>query len=113
MAERVKMSKLQSNIEVLSRANYLKEPEKLNVFELHDCLSRAVMADVAPVAQKSQKEHNEKRRAYYLSAEFLVGRAIYNNLFCTENFPEAKKILKDYSLDISFFEENGYVLFIK
>ena len=105
MAERVKMSKLRNNIEVLSRANYLKEPEKLNVFELHDCLSRAVMADIAPVAQKSQKEHNEKRRAYYLSAEFLVGRAIYNNLFCTENFTEAKKILKDYSLDISFLEE--------
>ena len=105
MAERVKMSKLRNNIEVLSRANYLKEPEKLNVFELHDCLSRAVMADIAPVAQKSQKEHNEKRRAYYLSAEFLVGRAIYNNLFCTENFSEAKKILNDYSLDISFLEE--------
>lgn len=105
MTERVKMNKLRSSIEVLSRANYLKEPEKLNVFELHDCVSRAVMADIALVAQKSQKEHNEKRRAYYLSAEFLVGRAIYNNLFCTGNYDEAKEILKGYNIDISFFEE--------
>lgn len=99
------MSKLKENIELFARANFLKSADELTTAELHDCLARAVMAEIADAAEKSRKEHNEKRRAYYLSAEFLVGRAVYNNLLCTELFDEAKGILSQYGEDISLFEE--------
>ena len=39
-----------------------------------------VMADISEGWEKSSKIQNNGRRACYFSAEFLVGRAIQNNL---------------------------------
>ena len=50
--------------------------------QLHDALSSAAMEAIAPVWAECEKERAGKRQAYYLSAEYLVGRLIYNNLYC-------------------------------
>lgn len=99
------MSKFKSNIELFAKADYAKKVEDLSAVQLHDCVSKAVMTDIADVYDKSQKAHNQKRRAYYFSAEFLVGRAIYNNLLCSGLLEETESILKRENKDISVFEE--------
>ncbi len=99
------MSKLKENIELFARANFLKSTQELTLNELHDCLARAVMAEISSAFQKSSEQHQKNRRAYYLSAEFLVGRAVFNNLLCTELYDEAKAILAQYGGDISHLEE--------
>lgn len=50
-------------------------------------------------------KHESGRCAYYLSAEFLVGRAIYNNLFCTGLLDDVKNALKKSGADIDKMEE--------
>jgi len=99
------MSKFKSNIETFAKANYSKQIKDLTATELHECVSKAVMTDIADVYSKSQKDHNQKRRAYYFSAEFLVGRAIYNNLLCTGLLDGAQKLLENEGKNISAFEE--------
>ncbi len=99
------MSKFKSNIETFAKANYAKEIKDLTNVQLHDCVSKAVMADIANNYRKSQEAHNQKRRAYYFSAEFLVGRAIYNNLLCSGLLDETESILKQEQRSISDFEE--------
>ena len=98
------MKQLKRNMELLAKAEYGKTLEQLSVKELHRVLSKAIMASVANNIELSYKKGAE-RRAYYFSAEFLVGRAIYNNLMCVGAFDEAEKILEDIQKDISIFEE--------
>ncbi len=93
----IEMSSLKNSINFLAKADYLKPIEDLTNYELHNCVSKAVMAGISDKFIKSGQAHNKKRRAYYFSAEFLVGRAIYNNLLCTGNLDE--------NVDFSRFEE--------
>ena len=99
------MNNLKNSIEILAKSNYNKEVAELTSEQLHDCVSRAVMANISDTVEKSQKSHAEKRRAYYFSAEFLVGRAIYNNLLCTGMTEQTEKVLKAKGKTIADFEE--------
>ena len=99
------MSNFKNSTELFAKANYSKEIKDLTSIELHDCVSKAVMAHIADNVKKSQKAHNEIRRAYYFSAEFLVGRAIYNNLLCTGLLDQTEKLLKSEQKSITDFEE--------
>ena len=99
------MNNLKNSIEILAKSNYNKEVEELTSEQLHDCVSRAVMANISDTVEKSQKSHAGKRRAYYFSAEFLVGRAIYNNLLCTGMLEQTEKVLKISGKSIADFEE--------
>ncbi len=76
-----------------------------SVHELHNAVARAVMSDIIPEWNESEKRHNSRRRAYYLSAEFLMGRAVYNNLYCAGLLDEAKEIFSENGVDISCLEE--------
>lgn len=99
------MNNLKNSIEILAKSNYNKEVAELTSEQLHTCVSRAVMANISDTAEKSKKAHAEKRRAYYFSAEFLVGRAIYNNLLCTGMTEQTEKVLKAKGKTIADFEE--------
>jgi starch phosphorylase len=68
--------------------------EKAAVWQLHDSISRVVMEDISVQWKQSTEQHMSGRRAMYLSMEFLMGRAVYNNLLClglTEVVDEALK----------------------
>ena len=73
--------------------------------QLHNAVARAVMSDIIPLWNETEERHNSKRRAYYLSAEFLMGRAVFNNLYCAGLLDEAKQIFSDNGIDISCLEE--------
>ncbi len=70
--------------------------------QLHDALSRAVMKQAAPLMTKSAPKG---RSASYLSAEFLVGRAVYNNLLCLGIRDEAEEILNSAGASLCDLEE--------
>ena len=61
---------------------YHTAPQHLTAAQLHDVLGRAIVQEIDPVWQKSRAAHADTRRAYYFSAEFLLGRLIFNNLLC-------------------------------
>ena len=73
--------------------------------QLHNAVSRAVMTDIIPFWNECVERHNSSRRAYYLSAEFLMGRAVYNNLYCAGLLDEAKELFAESGIDIGCLEE--------
>ncbi|MGN0667349.1 MAG: glycogen/starch/alpha-glucan phosphorylase [Huintestinicola sp.] len=73
--------------------------------QLHNAVSRAAMSDIIPLWDETEKRHGSKRRAYYLSAEFLMGRAVYNNLYCAGLLDSAKEIFSENGVDIACLEE--------
>ena len=59
--------------------------------ELHNAISGAAMEAVAPLWKKKEDQRFPRRKAAYLSMEFLVGRLVYNNLYCMGLLDDCKK----------------------
>ena len=95
------IAKINENLRVDGRVDIKNATPK----QLHNALSRAVMSEIIPDWDASEERHNSKRRAYYLSAEFLMGRAVFNNLYCAGLLTEAKEILAEQGVDINCLEE--------
>ena len=66
------------NLLAILRADYAKEIKNATAKELYNAVSKAIMSHLYDDWKKS--EVKRKKRCGYLSAEFLVGRAIYSNL---------------------------------
>lgn len=77
-----------------------------SVYEVHNAVGEAVMEMYADQWQNSREKHLSGRRAAYLSMEFLVGRAIQNNLLCLGIYDDVAEVLrKDFGFEMSEFEE--------
>lgn len=83
---------------------YGKTPAQCTPTELHNALSQAVMEAIAPAWTESRAKHQAARHAYYLSAEFLVGRAIYNNLLCLGLTEEIDALLQGEGASLAQLE---------
>lgn len=96
---------LSDSIKFLSKSKYQKEIGGLSPQQLHNVISEAVMTEITPDWQSSEQEHNKKRRAYYFSAEFLIGRLIYNNLMCCGLTEQVRELLAKEGADLNSMEE--------
>lgn len=70
-------------------------------------LYNAISAIVAEEAYRDALQEGEGRRACYLSVEFLVGRAFYNNLLEAGILEDVRAILAEKGVDIADFEQIG------
>lgn len=69
--------------------------DKAKPYQIHNVVSGLVMNEINNRWENSKACHLKGRKASYLSMEFLVGRAVYNNLLCTgltETVDEALKM---------------------
>ena len=99
------MSNIMEKLELTAQSMYCKKVEELTPSELHLSLGKAVMGEIADNWAASKAKHNSERRAYYFSAEFLMGRMMYNNLYCLGILDDVKKMLKKKGVDINVFED--------
>ncbi|MDR0196846.1 MAG: glycogen/starch/alpha-glucan phosphorylase [Oscillospiraceae bacterium] len=93
-------------------ANYTQNLEKIlqgaqgkrasDVKRLYNAISALVMEDLEP---RWQKERSVKKTACYLSAEFLIGRMIYSNLFNLGLLRETRDVMAKNGLDPNMFEQ--------
>ena len=67
--------------ELLSRALNGKSLEDATVRQRYNALCASIIANAAPAWEETAKKKINQKRACYFSEEFLMGRAIYNNLF--------------------------------
>ena len=74
-------------------------------FQLHDAVARAAMLDIAPQWADDWQGHLEGRHAAYLSAEYLMGRAVYNNLYNMGVLEDVKARTLDKGVDLADLED--------
>lgn len=72
--------------------------------QLHNALGETVMELYSDRWSRAREEHLCKRRAAYLSMEFLVGRAVFNNLLCLGIYDEVNDAFKELGLDLADLE---------
>lgn len=93
-----------NNFEEILRGK-LPADKKISSREFHDILANTVMEAFAGNWEKSREEHLSKRHAAYLSMEFLVGRAICNNLYCLGLTDTVRGIMNELGLDFNSLED--------
>ena len=96
---------LKADIESVLSDKYEVTADKAQPYQLHEALSSAIMKQIAPIWKDSRRAHLATRRACYFSAEFLVGRAIYNNLLCLGVEDDAREVLSSLGAKLSDLEE--------
>ncbi len=96
---------LSADIRLFLTAEAGRGPAEATPFEYWMALSRAVMARIGEDWQKTRESYATTRQAHYLSAEFLEGRALVNNLVNLGLYDEAKTALAELGQDLSAIEE--------
>lgn len=79
--------------------------ENASPVQLHESISALVMNEITDKWNKSTENHLSKRHTCYFSMEFLMGRAVYNNLMCLGIKDEVEEILQGFGRSISELEE--------
>ncbi len=99
------MSKTVSEAISLAKSKYLKDLDKLTAYELHDVISTAFLGEIADDWINSRNRQIKERTAFYFSAEFLVGRAIYNNLVSKNLYDEIEAELNERGVSLNLLED--------
>ncbi len=73
--------------------------------ELHSSLSKAVMMAITDNWNGSKRARMHQRKAYYISAEYLIGRLVYSNLYNLGILEEMKQLFAERGVDLACLEE--------
>lgn len=101
------MNKEQFQTELVKdlKKKYSVAIENAKTWQLHECISSVVMEFINEDWESSVKNHLANRRAMYLSMEFLMGRAIYNNLLCLGITQDVNDVLKTHGRSLAELED--------
>ena len=75
------MIDLEETLVLFAKTEYQKELKNLNANELHNVVSRAVMAEISDRWSASRQKHRQHRCAYYFSAEFLRSATVLSKSY--------------------------------
>ena len=60
---------------------------------------------ISKEVQKEEKNYTEKKKIYYVSAEFLIGKLLSNNMINLGIYDEVKELLAENGKDLAAIEE--------
>ena len=73
--------------------------------ELHEALGEAVMMAISDNWNRSKRARMHERKAYYFSAEYLIGRLVYSNLYNLGILDEMKHLFAERGVDLAILED--------
>ncbi len=73
--------------------------------ELHEALGEAVMMAISEDWNHAKRTRMKERKAYYISAEYLIGRLVYSNLFNLGILEEMKQLFAERGVDLAVLED--------
>ena len=76
-----------------------------DVHALHNAIGNTVTAEILPEWNECRQKHLANRRVCYFSMEFLMGRAVYNNLYCLGLLDDMEQAMQKAGTSLSVFEE--------
>ena len=73
--------------------------------ELHEALSQAIMMAISDNWNRSKHTRMHQRKAYYISAEYLIGRLVYSNMYNLGILDEMKQLFAERGVDLAILED--------
>ena len=94
---------VRNNVKTLFR----KEVEEATPQQLFQAVSYAVKEAIIDdwIATQKQYEKDDPKTVYYMSMEFLLGRALGNNLINMTAYKEVKEALEEMGIDLNVIED--------
>ncbi|MGI5117038.1 glycogen/starch/alpha-glucan phosphorylase [Treponema sp. SP13] len=95
------------NLEKRLHDRYGKNISRATKYDLFDAVAASVLDPIVKnwMATREAYEAHPVRQLYYFSAEFLMGRALGNNLINAGIEKQVKEVLKDMSIDYDMIED--------
>ena len=73
--------------------------------ELHEALGQAVMMAISESWNNAKHTRMHYRKAYYISAEYLIGRLVYSNLYNLGILDEMKQLFAEKGVNLAVLED--------
>ena len=106
--DRLTVEEIKNSIKSKLETNYGCEISDATRAQIYDALAQTVRDEVMKrrTASRGERKKQQCKKLYYLSAEFLVGRALHNNMVALVNEENYAVALHELGLDPSkIFEE--------
>ena len=99
--------KFKTSIRSRLKRNYSKNLDEASSHDIYTAVSSAVMDHIQTnwMATRKVYEDEQSRQMYYLSAEFLMGRAFGNNLINFGLMESVREVLTELNFDYNLIEE--------
>lgn len=99
--------KFKENLTARLRRQYGKDITQATKHDLFDAVSASALEIIMPNWMETRRAYEAKptKQLYYLSAEFLMGRALSNNLINTGIMDHVKEVLKGMNVDYNVIED--------
>lgn len=102
---KIEKNELKKQIEKYVKISFGKDITEANEFEIYRALGQAIIEEISEDWFETKKLYSQKKQAFYLSAEFLMGRALGNNLINLGLLNEVKEVLAEYGIDYNKVED--------
>ena len=99
------VNKIVLQTEALVRLRHDETLQQTSPERLHECLGAALMMECSENWTETRRRQAQGRRAFYFSAEYLVGRLIYNNLFNMGILEPIRAAFAEKGVDLACLEE--------
>lgn len=96
---------LKTNIEKYCFVKYGKPLSEAKDYEIFNALSLALLEEIMPDWYATTKLYNQGKRAFYISAEYLMGRALGNNIICMNAYDDVKEVCEELDINLNAIEE--------
>ena len=101
----INRQELKTSMEKYCKVKYGKSIEKAADYQIWNSLSSALLEGIVENWEQTEIAYKKQKQAYYLSAEFLMGRALGNNLISLQMYDEVKALLEEMNIDLNKIEE--------
>ena len=90
------------------RRQYGKTIEEAHEYEIYYAVSRTIFDYIVEKWYNTKKSYkdSEAKQMYYMSAEFLMGRYLGNNMINLTLFDQVKEVLQEMNVDINLLEDS-------
>lgn len=95
------MSNFKENVKTILDFDYSTTIKEATTIQLYNAVSKAAMQTVNPEEGIKAKD----KKVCYLSAEFLIGRLVYNNLLNLGLLNQFSELMSENNIDIRIFED--------
>ncbi|WP_291259119.1 glycogen/starch/alpha-glucan phosphorylase [Fusobacterium sp.] len=102
---RVEKEVLRKQIERNLKVSFGKKLNEAKDFEIYRALGQAVMENIADNWYDTERLYEQEKQAFYLSAEFLMGRALGNNLINLGMLQEVKELFAELGINYNKVED--------
>ena len=99
------VNRIVATTEIILKFRHDETLTETNAARLHHCLGEAVMLTINDPWTRCRKKRAPLRNAFYFSAEYLMGRLIYSNLYNLGILEAMREAFSHKGVDLALLEE--------